>query len=94
MFTNHEALHMAYTLGLKAVTGKLSPAYRQQWEVATRHIPAKQMECALNSFGIRIGAHSVTVPMKHYADTISREKIVFVGADSHYTEYMNVIRRG
>lgn len=89
MDSNHEAIHMAYTLGLKAVTGRLSPAYRAQWEVATRHIPAEQMQSALDSFGIRINPSSITVPLASFAHTINQDRVVFDGGNYHRNEYMN-----
>lgn len=95
MHSNHEAIHMAYTLCLAVATNRFTPKWYAQWQLDTMHIPEDQMTSALEIYAIRIGEHSVTVPMKSLNAVHPPEpyvKTVFADVNYHRNEYMNVIR--
>lgn len=95
MHSNHEATHSVYLLCLAFATNRFTPKWYAQWQLDTMHIPAEQMQSALEMYGVTIGEHSVTIPvtsLNRVRPPKPYVKTAFGGVDTHYREYMDVIR--
>lgn len=90
MHSNHEAIHSTYLLCLAFATNRFTPKWYQAWKLSTMHIPAEQIESALEMYGVTIGTDSVTIPVTSLNKVHPPKpyvKGVFGGVNTHRQDY-------